>query len=269
MKIAISGKGGVGKTSIAALLARFLHRAGYRVLMVDADPDANLAATLGFPNASDMVPMVEMKELIEERMGVKPGGFGALFKLNPRVDDLPAKYCFEHDGIRLMVMGQIRKGGSGCFCPENALVRRLLGHLLMEEKDVLIVDMEAGIEHLTRGTSEAVDVLLVVVEPGMRSIETAYKVRDLATDLGIKTVLGVANKVRGAEDRTFILEQMQGIPIIGFIPYSEEIRMGNMGDRGIDVDRIMSGPAGREMEGVQAEIEKLAVPFAPSYRVGS
>lgn len=258
MKIAISGKGGVGKTSIAALLAKFLHRAGYRVLAVDADPDANLAATLGFPNASDIVPMVEMKELIEERMGVKPGGFGALFKLNPKVDDLPSKYCLEHDGIRLMVMGQIRKGGSGCFCPENALVRRLLGHLLMEEKEVLIVDMEAGIEHLTRGTAESVDALMVVVEPGMRSIETAYKIRDLATDLGIKTVLGVANKVRGAQDRAFILEQMQDIKIIGSIPYSEDILMANMGDRGIDIDRIAASPVGREMERIRAQMEQLA-----------
>lgn len=256
MKIAISGKGGVGKTSIAALLSKFLHQAGYRVLAVDADPDANLAATLGFPDASDIVPMVEMKELIEERMGTKPGGFGALFKLNPKVDDLPAKYCFEHDGIRLMVMGQIRKGGSGCFCPENAFVRRLLGHLLMEEKDVLIVDMEAGIEHLTRGTSEAVDVLMVVVEPGMRSIETAYKIRYLAADLGIETVLGVANKVRGEVDRAFILEQIQGIKLIGYIPYSEDILMGNMGDQGIDVDRIAAGPVGREMQKIQADIEK-------------
>ena len=256
MKIAISGKGGVGKTSIAALLAKFLHRAGYRVLAVDADPDANLAATLGFPHASDIVPMVEMKELIEERMGAKLGGFGALFKLNPKVDDLPAKYCFEHDGIRLMVMGQIRKGGSGCFCPENAFVRRLLAHLLMEEKDVLIVDMEAGIEHLTRGTSEAVDVLIVVVEPGMRSIETAYKVRDLAADLGIQTVLGVANKVRGAKDRAFILDRMQDIQVIGFIPYSEEILMGNMGDQGIDMKEIVEGPVGKAMKEIQAEIEK-------------
>ncbi|MCK5526546.1 MAG: AAA family ATPase [Candidatus Latescibacteria bacterium] len=257
MKIAVSGKGGVGKTSFAALLGKFLHQAGYRVLAVDADPDANLAATLGFPDASDIVPMVEMKELIEERMGTKPGGFGALFKLNPKVDDLPAKYCLEHNGIRLMVMGQIRKGGSGCFCPENAFVRRLLGHLLMEEKDVLIVDMEAGIEHLTRGTSESVDVLIVVVEPGMRSIETAHTVKDLAADLGIKTVLGVANKVRGPQDRAFILEKMQGIRIIGFVPYSEDILMGNMGDRGIDVDRIAAGPVGQEMEAVRGKIEKL------------
>ena len=256
MKIAISGKGGVGKTTIAALLANFLHQAGYRVLVVDADPDANLGATLGFPGASDIVPMVEMKELIEERMGTKPGGFGALFRLNPKVDDLPAKYCLEHDGIRLMVMGQIRKGGSGCFCPENAFVRRLLGHLLMKEKDVLIVDMEAGIEHLTRGTSEAVDVLMVVVEPGMRSIETAYKIKDLAADLGIKTILGVANKVRGEGDRAFILEQIQGIKIIGHIPYSEEILMVNMGDRGIDTDTIVDGPVGREMQEIRADIEK-------------
>ncbi|MFH1006660.1 MAG: AAA family ATPase [Candidatus Latescibacterota bacterium] len=257
MKIAISGKGGVGKTSFSALLAISFSRAGYRVLAVDADPDANLAATLGFPNAEKIVPMVEMKDLIEERMGTPSGGYGALFKLNPKVDDLPEKYSLVHNGIRLMVMGQIRKGGSGCFCPENALVRRILGHLLMEEKDVLIVDMEAGIEHLTRGTSESVDVLIVVVEPGLRSIETAHTVKALAADLGIKTVLGVANKMRGEQDEAFIAEKMQGIRIIGTIPYSEDIVLGNMGDLGIDADRIAAGPVGQVMEAVIIEILKV------------
>lgn len=166
MKIAVSGKGGVGKTTLTALLCTSFHRAGYRVTAVDADPDANLASTLGFPEPDTITPIVELKELIAERTGTEPGSMGTFFKLNPRVDDIPDKYGVTHNGIRLLVMGMIKKAGTGCYCPENALVRELVGHLLLGKDDVVIMDMEAGIEHLGRGTAGDVDAFIIVVEPG-------------------------------------------------------------------------------------------------------
>ena len=223
MKIAISGKGGAGKTLLAALLARSLSRDGYKVLAIDADPDANLAAALGFPRPYEIKPIAEMKELIEERTGAKPGSIGGFFKLNPKVDDIPDRYCAEHDGIKLMVMGAPRPGGSGCFCPENALLRSLMRHLLLERKEAVIMDMEAGIEHLGRGTAEAVDALIVVVEPGMRSIETAHRIKSMARDLGIRRLFAVGNKVRSEEDKKFLSRNMEGFEILGFIPYDERV----------------------------------------------
>lgn len=223
MKIAISGKGGAGKTFLAALLARSLSKDGYKVLAIDADPDANLAAALGFPHPYKIRPIAEMKELIEERTGAKPGTIGGFFKLNPRVDDIPDRYCAEHDGIKLMVMGAPRPGGSGCFCPENALLRSLMRHLLLERKEVVIMDMEAGIEHLGRGTAEAVDALIVVVEPGMRSVETAHRIKSMARDLGIRRLFAVGNKIRSEEDKKFLSRNMEGFEILGFIPYDERV----------------------------------------------
>jgi len=223
VKIAISGKGGAGKTLLAALLARSLSRDGYKVLAIDADPDANLAAALGFPRPYEIKPIAEMKELIEERTGAKPGSIGGFFKLNPKVDDIPDRYCAEHDGIKLMVMGAPRPGGSGCFCPENALLRSLMRHLLLERKEAVIMYMEAGIEHLGRGTAEAVDALIVVVEPGMRSIETAHRIKSMAQDLGIRRLFAVGNKVRSEEDKKFLSRNMEGFEILGFIPYDERV----------------------------------------------
>ena len=173
MKIAVSGKGGVGKTSITALLCSSFNKAGYKVLALDTDPDANLAATLGFPNPEKIVPIMELKELIAERTGVQPETMGIFFKLNPTVDDIRERFSVTHNGISLLVMGRIKKAGTGCYCPENAFVKELVGHLLLDEKDVVIMDMEAGIEHLGRGTSRDVDAFIVVVEPGRRSFETA------------------------------------------------------------------------------------------------
>lgn len=239
MKIAVTGKGGVGKTTLAALLAKLFQQRGYRVFAIDADPDANLPATLGFPHPERITPLVEMKELIKERMGVDDlETVGSFFKLNPKVDDIPEKYSVEHEGIRLMVMGEIRKGGAGCACPENTFVRQLISHLLMQDKDVVILDMEAGIEHLGRGTARAVDRLLVVVEPGLRSIETARKIKKLAADLGLRTVQAIGNKVRSDQDREFIREQLSGWEILGMIPYSEAIAASGRGEGGLDVSQI-------------------------------
>ncbi len=233
MKIAISGKGGVGKTLLASLLSKAFAEAGYSVLAIDADPDANLAANLGFPNPDKITPISELSDLIEERVGAKPGQSGSFFKLNPKVDDLPEKYSAKLDGIRLMVMGRIKRGGTGCYCPEGALLQALLSHLLLQRKDVVILDMEAGIEHLTRGTAQGVDKLIVVVEPGRRSIETAQRIFELAKDLHVKNIAVVGNKIQTEEQKQFIRDSLPGAEFLGFIPYDEAIIDADLAKRSI------------------------------------
>jgi len=223
MKIAISGKGGVGKTLLASLLSRVFAELGHSVIAIDADPDANLAATLGFPHPEKITPISEMSALIEERTGVRPGQVAPYFKLNPKVDDLPEKYSQQYNGVKLMVMGRVKKGGSGCYCPENALLRALLVHLLVARNEVVILDMEAGIEHLGRGTARAVDKLIIVVEPSRRSVETAYKINKLAKDIGLQNIAVVGNKLRSQSEREFITSSLPGFEFLGFIPYDQAI----------------------------------------------
>ena len=238
LKIAVTGKGGVGKTTFTALLSYSFQKAGYRVLAIDADPDANLAATLGFPDPEKIIPVTEMKELIFERTGARPGSMGTFFKLNPRVDDIPERFSVRHDGIRLLVMGMVKKAGTGCYCPENAFVKELVGHLLLEERDVVIMDMEAGIEHLGRGTAGKVDAFIIIVEPGKRSIETAGRVVNLALELGVKHYYIIVNKVRGEEDRAFVESFFNDGNIIGMIPYSKDIAQSGKEDKGINIEDI-------------------------------
>ena len=223
MKLAVTGKGGVGKTTVVAGLARVLADRGRKVLVIDADPASNLALALGFPRDRRLTPIAEMKELVEERTEAKSGSMGGFFKLNPRVDDLPEKYSVEKDGIRLMVMGTVQKGGGGCVCPENVMVRTLVAHLLLGRDEVVILDMEAGVEHLGRATASAVDKLIVVVEPGQRSLEVAQKIRKLAGDIGLKNIGMVGNKVRSEGDREFLRQRMADLPFLGFIAYDPRV----------------------------------------------
>jgi len=223
MKIAISGKGGAGKTLLASLLSGAFAESGYSVLAIDADPDANLAATLSFPHPEKIIPISEMKDLIAERTGTRPGRSDVYFKLNPKVDDLPEKYWQEHNGIKLMIMGQTKQGGSGCYCSENVLLKALINHLLLARNEVIIMDMEAGIEHLGRATASAVDKLIVVVEPGRRSIEAAYKINKLAQDIGLQNIVVVGNKIRSQAEREFLISSLPGFEFIGFIPYDQAI----------------------------------------------
>ena len=213
MKIAISGKGGVGKTTLAALLARTARSQGSRVIAIDADPDSNLAATLGYPDPDSIVPLTMRKELIDERVGT-----GGMLRLNPRVDDLATTLGVDIDGITLVVLGSIPRGGSGCFCPPSALLKAFMTHTLVQPGDWVILDMEAGLEHLGRGSSAAVDCLLVVVEPTTRSVETAHRIARLAKDLGIRRLGCVANKIESESQAAKVRASLGSIPLAGTLP---------------------------------------------------
>jgi CO dehydrogenase maturation factor len=221
MKIAISGKGGVGKTTLAALLAQVYADAGREVLAVDADPSPCLAGALGFPGElrAWLRPIVEMDALIEERTGAKPGTVGGFFTLNPRVDDIPERFSAVHRGVRLLEMGAVDLGGSGCICPESAMLKSLMTHLLFRQDDVLILDMYAGVEHLGRATVDFVDAMLVVAEPTQRSLGTAAQIQKLARDIGLKHLWLVGNKVRDEADAQFLLEAApEGLSLLGYLP---------------------------------------------------
>ncbi|MGD9222080.1 MAG: carbon monoxide dehydrogenase accessory protein CooC [Desulfobacteraceae bacterium] len=223
MKLAISGKGGVGKTTFSSLLIRTLSDMGKKVLAIDADPDANLAAALGIADADKITPIADMKEMILERTGAQPGSIGGFFKLNPKVDDLPDALSVKKDGIKLMRLGSVKKGGGGCLCPESTLLKALVMHIVLARDEVVVMDMEAGIEHLGRATASAVDKLIVVVEPGRRSIETAEHIRRLASEIHLNQLFIVGNKVRGSKDEEFLKKQLSDFDILGFIPYADDL----------------------------------------------
>lgn len=223
MKIAVSGKGGVGKTTLTAALSKLFADDGRQVIAIDADPDTNLAAALGIKDADKITPLIELKELVKERTGSTSDEYGKFFKLNPTVSDLPEKYSISVNGLRLMTLGTIKRGGSGCACPEGVMLKALLNHLILQRDEVVIVDMEAGIEHLGRASIKAVTALIVVVEPGKRSIQTAFQVKKLASDLGIKTIYAVGNKVMNDKHREFIVKELNNIPLLGTISYNSRL----------------------------------------------
>ena len=257
-KIAISGKGGVGKTTITGILARLMAREGKKVVVIDADPDSNLASAIGIPGEARgcIKPLSQMYDLIEERTGMRPGtASGGTYILNPRVDDLLERYGVEgKDGVKLLVLGTIEAAGSGCFCPESTLLKRLMRHMILRREEYLLMDMEAGIEHLGRGTAENVDTLLVVVEPGMRSVETAEKIKALAARLGIKRLAAVLNKVTDEEEVVFIRKELEAreIELLGSLPYDKVVGEADM--KGISPLDLGDSPVARELGRLKAAL---------------
>ncbi len=226
MKLAITGKGGVGKTTLTALLAQAYADAGRDILAVDADPSPCLAGALGFPDVlrARLHPIAEMDALIEERTGAKPGTLGGFFTLNPRVDDIPERFSVLHRGVRLLEMGSVDMGGSGCICPEAAMLKTLFTHLLFRKDDVLLLDMYAGVEHLGRATVDFVDAMLIVVEPTRRSLGTAAQIKKLANDIGLTRLYLVGNKVRNDDEVKFLEAETPGLPLLGFMPADMKVQ---------------------------------------------
>jgi CO dehydrogenase maturation factor len=220
MKIAITGKGGVGKTTLSALMAQAYADEGRQVLAVDADPSPCLAGALGFPDElrAQLHPIAEMDELITERTGARPGTVGGFFTLNPRVDDIPERFSILHRGVRLLEMGSVDIGGSGCICPEGAMLKTLFTHLMFRKDEVLLLDMYAGVEHLGRATVDFVDAMLVVVEPTRRSLGTAAQIKKLANDIGLTRLWLVGNKVRNSDESAFLQAETPGLPVLGYLP---------------------------------------------------
>jgi CO dehydrogenase maturation factor len=237
MKIAVSGKGGVGKTTISANLAKLFAQQGYTVYAVDADPDSSLGLALGInENELDKIkPVIDMREFIGDQIGD-----GAFYTLNPLVNKIPEQFSINlnnnapqksQDGtcqtkmgsIRFLRMGGIKKGGSDCYCRENTFLKALVNSLILDTNDVVILDMGAGIEHLTRGTSRGVDLMLIVTEPGKSSIQTARIVESLARDLEVKEIKFIANKIRTQRELSFINENFKENELLGVINFDEAV----------------------------------------------
>ena len=253
MKIAVPGTGGVGKTTFSSILARLYAEEGKSVLAADVDPDANLGLALGFTEeeVEAITPISEMKNLVQERTNASPDG--RFFKINPKVDDIPDKYAKTCNGVKLLVLGTVDTAGAGCVCPEHVILKRLISHLVLHSDDVVIMDMEAGLEHLGRGTAQDMEQFVVVIEPGARSIQTYKNVKRLATQLGIKHVRVVANKVRNEEDEAYIRERIPEEDLLGFMHYNQDV---------IDADRQGRAPydfsetAINEVRAIKERLEK-------------
>lgn len=253
MKIAVTGKGGVGKTTIAATLARLYADEGHPVLAADVDPDANLGLALGFPEEvlDSIVPISKMRKLVEER--TEASADNRFYKINPKVDDIPDTYSKVCNGVKLLVLGTVETAGSGCVCPEHVMLKRIINNLVLRRDDVVILDMEAGLEHLGRGTTEGMDMFIVVIEPGARSVQTYKNVKRLAQGLGVRRVYVVANKIRNAEDEAFIRERIPAEDLLGMVHFNPEV---------MEADRAGSSPydysaaATEEIRNIKAKIDK-------------
>jgi CO dehydrogenase maturation factor len=229
MKIALTGKGGVGKTTISALMARRLAERDFNVLAIDADFDANFASALGINiDKVQIKPISEMEKLIEEKMGTSEDAGRGLYTLNPFVGDIPSKFSINHKGVNFLAVGTVKKGGEGCYCAENKLIKRLINYIVLKSDETVIMDMEAGLEHISRGTAKGIDLFLIVVEPGLRSLQTAKKIKEMASDIGVKNIYAIANKLRLNDELDFIKNYLKDIEIIGSIYLNNSIAKADL-----------------------------------------
>jgi CO dehydrogenase maturation factor len=260
MKIAITGKGGVGKTTLTSLLAYAFADQGYRVMTIDADPSPCLGAALGFPPEmlEGLTPIANMEQLIQERTGAQSGTIGGYFKLNPRVDDLPDELSLTHRGIQLLQLGAIEMGGAGCICPESALLRSLMTHILLRRDELVLLDLYAGVEHLGRATADAVDAMLIVVEPTARSLATAAQIKTLAEDLKLERLFLIGSKTIDQSDQIFIEDGSPGLPILGYLMDDAMVREADR--RGEPVYDLSPSLASASLDLVQA-LERTLQPI--------
>ncbi|MBC7131272.1 P-loop NTPase [Candidatus Bathyarchaeota archaeon] len=225
MKVAVSGKGGVGKTLIAAGLAYNFARKGLKTIAIDADPSPNLGLTLGLSpeEAGKIIPISENKELVESKTST---GVPGVYRLTFTVDDIIQEYSVNTPlGVNLIVMGTVRSMGSGCTCPANAVVRSLLRHLVVKRSEAVIIDLEAGVEHMGRGTAQHVDHMLVIVNANIKSFETAKRIYELGVQSGMKQISLVGNKVENVAQREAIEKFAEGLglEVLEFIPYDPKV----------------------------------------------
>jgi CO dehydrogenase maturation factor len=228
LKIAIGGKGGVGKTTVCAVWAQLFAESGYDVLAIDADPNTNLALAFGITSEQCPEPLIGMKELIAERTGTNTDAVGAYFRLNPKVGDLPEKYWLKVNGLKLLILGAITQAGAGCACPEGAFLKALLGHTILQRQEIVLVDLAAGVELMGRASVQGIDALVLVVEPGGRSIETANNISKMAKELGIGFVAAIANKITEPVQVDIIKSQLQDIPLLGQLNYSRSLQEADL-----------------------------------------
>ena len=228
LKIAICGKGGVGKTTVCAVWSQLFAQDGFDVLALDADSNPNLALAFGMPAESMPEPLIEMSDLIEQRTGAKKGAVGQYFKMNPQVADLPERYSKEIEGVKLLVLGSIDQAGSGCACPEGAFLKALLSHSILHRKEMILVDLEAGVEFLGRASVQGVDALVVVLEPGRRSIETALNIKKMAEEMSIKHIGCIINKIVEDSQIEVVKEQLGGMFILGGLKYDTSVQEADL-----------------------------------------
>jgi CO dehydrogenase maturation factor len=228
LKIAIGGKGGVGKTTVCAVLAQLFSQDGFDVLAIDADPNTNLASAFGIPSEQSPEALINMKQLIAERTGTGKDTIGVYFRLNPKVSDLPQEYWLEVSGLKLLVLGSITQAGAGCACPEGAFLKALLTHTILQRKELVLVDLAAGVEFMGRASIQGIDALVVVVEPGGRSIETAVNIARMGKELGIKQVGAVLNKITDAGQVKMIESRLKDMPVLANIEYSGAVQKADL-----------------------------------------
>jgi len=201
---------------------------GFDVLVIDADPDTNLSSAFGIPSDLSPEPLIKMKELIAERTGTGKDSVGMYFTLNPKVSDLPERYWLKTNGVKLLVLGAIMRAGAGCACPEGAFLKALLTHTILQRQELVLVDLAAGVEFMGRASVQGIDTLVLVVEPGARSIETARNMADMAKRLGIRHVGVVANKITESVQIDVIESQLSDVVLLGTLKYSRALQQADL-----------------------------------------
>ncbi len=230
MKVAVSGKGGVGKTLIAGGLARGFVERGLKTMAIDADSSPNLALTLGLSaeETRKIVPISENKTLVESKTST---GYSGVYNLNFTVDDIVKQYSVATPlGVNLIVMGTVQSMGAGCMCAPNAVIRALLRHLVVERGEAVVLDLEAGVEHIGRGTARHVDALLIVADSNLKSLEIAKHIHDMAKDAGMKQLYLVGNRVMNEAQREAIqsFAEKNGLSLLTFVPFDQKVIEADM-----------------------------------------